>query len=64
MVRIALSWLCYWLGDLVSRPMDRWNIYRHLYPIYDKLMCWAYVLQGDDPRGPWQPAKKGSRDAD
>jgi hypothetical protein len=53
MTRIALSWICYWAGDLVSRLMllcDRCRLY---YP-YHILMDWAYDLQGDDPRGPWE----------
>ena len=49
----ALSWLCYWLGDLVSKPMNVFDT-SWLYPVNHRLMCWSDDLQGDD-RGPWQP---------
>lgn len=52
MSKIILSWLCYWLGDLVSQPM-RWDGFAFLNPAYQRLMCWSDTLQGDDPRGPW-----------
>jgi hypothetical protein len=48
MARIALSWTCYWLGDLAYR-LD-WG------ETYQRLMNWAFKLQGSDPRGPWDPA--------
>ena len=48
-MRITLSWLCFWLGDLVSRLPDSLR----LYPAYNRLMLWSDDLQRDDPRGPW-----------
>lgn len=50
-MKIALSWVLYCLGDLVSKPMDRLPF---LYPIYSRLMCWSIQLQGATfERGPW-----------
>jgi len=34
----ALSWLLYWLGDLVSRTLCRWGLAGSL---YQKLMLWS-----------------------
>ena len=57
MTRVVLSWICYWMGDLASRACHRWDASsRVFYPVYHRLMCWSDDLQGDDPRGPWQPA--------
>ena len=53
-MRWALSWVLYRLGDAVSRPMERWELYR-LYPIYNRLMCWSDDVQGAGP-GPWKSA--------
>jgi hypothetical protein len=48
-----VTWILYWLGDLVSKPMyyiDLW----WLYPVYNRLMIWSVDVQdwsGAD--GPW-----------
>ena len=51
----TLSWLFYWLGDAVSRPMEWFDCMFWLYPVYNKLMIWSYNLQvwGGD-LGPWR----------
>ena len=48
----ALSWFFYWLGDLVSRPMDKFS---WLYPIYNRLMRCSVWFQGETDNGPWSP---------
>ena len=54
--RIALSWVFYWTGDLVSRVVHYWPWESfHPYWIYNWLMGVASDLQGDDARGPWYP---------
>jgi hypothetical protein len=48
------SWLLYWLGDLVSRPMSRWDAFSWLYPAYNRLMLASSRLQDwGDGTGPW-----------
>lgn len=61
-MRVWLSWICYWLGDAVSRPLhwfgDSWangvavNV---CWRPYQKLMAWSCDLQGERPDGPWYP---------
>lgn len=46
MIRVKLSWCCYWLGDFAYRFARGWG--------YVRLMQWAHDLQGSDPRGPWE----------
>jgi hypothetical protein len=41
--RTALAWALFCLGDLVSRPMQRWDL-GFLYPIYNRLMGWSADL--------------------
>lgn len=54
MMRWTLSWICYWLGDAVSRVMNLSDwLGGTLYPIYNRLMIWSNRLQGDGP-GPWE----------
>lgn len=52
-IRWALSWTLYWLGDLVSYPMN-WPLGYHLYPIYNVLMGWSVDIQGESDNGPWR----------
>src|SRR5258708_3806339 len=52
-LRIGLSWVCYYAGDLISRPIGWRDHFCWLYPLYHRLMCWSYDLQGDNKRGPW-----------
>jgi hypothetical protein len=40
----ALSWLLYWLGDLVSRTLCRWGLAGSL---YQKLMRLSVALDKD-----------------
>lgn len=35
-----VAWPCYWLGDLISKPMLLWD-WAFLYPTYNRLMCWS-----------------------
>lgn len=58
LICVALSWICYGLGDLVSRVMGYWPGERgHPYPIYNRLMQRSEQLQDGDPRGPWHYMK-------
>jgi hypothetical protein len=55
MIKVTASWALYWSGDLWWRATD-WlgNWFEWPHRIYNRLMGWAYILQGDDPRGPWR----------
>ena len=50
-----LSWLFFWLGDIVSKPMYYFDCMAWLYPVYNNLMTWSYDIQewGGD-HGPWR----------
>jgi hypothetical protein len=56
MMKISLSWICYWIGDLISHTImpffGRWFEWPH--KIYSRLMHWSVDLQSDDRRGPWR----------
>lgn len=58
LLKVGLSWVLYWLGDLASKPLH-WELANSYwwagfwYPIYNSLMCASVELQGDDKRGPW-----------
>jgi hypothetical protein len=39
-----LSRVLYWLGDLVSKPMDRLD-WAWLYPLYNRLMISSLLVQ-------------------
>lgn len=41
--RLALAWILYIVGHLVSRPMCWWDL-GFLYPIYNRLMTWSVAL--------------------
>jgi hypothetical protein len=56
MIRLALSYVCYGLGDCVWRfGVDAWLGDRFEWPhrLYQRFMLWSSDLQGDDKRGPW-----------
>jgi hypothetical protein len=40
----VVSRVLYWLGDLVSKPMDRFD-WAWLYPIYNRLMISSLLVQ-------------------
>ena len=40
----VVSQVLYWLGDLVSRPMDRFD-WAWLYPLYNRLMISSLLVQ-------------------
>ena len=50
-----LSWLLFWLGDIVSKPLNWFECMWWLYPAYNRLMTWSYDVQewGGDC-GPWK----------
>ena len=52
-------WSLYWLGHLVSVPMRRWG---YLYPIYNRLMLWSDLVQGDMEQGLWDDVQSSSLD--
>ena len=50
-----LSWLFFWLGHWISRPMYRWDCFAWLYPAYNNLMGWSYDIQEwADNNSPWK----------
>lgn len=57
-MRVALSWMFYYAGDLWERATysNLQNWFEWPYRVYQWLMCCAHDLQGDDPRGPWRDA--------
>jgi hypothetical protein len=52
----ALSWLLYWLGDLVSRTLCRWGLTGSL---YQKLMLWS--VECDKNFNVWKEVKPRNR---
>ena len=40
-----VSWTLFWLGDLISRPMNRFDCFAWLYPAYNKLMSCSIRVQ-------------------
>lgn len=51
-MKILLSYILYYAGDLISRPMNRFD-WGWLYPLYNRLMLWSVSLQGKANKGPW-----------
>ena len=41
----TLTWILYGLGDLISRPMNRFDCMSWLYPAYNWLMLRSYDVQ-------------------
>ena len=39
-----LTWILFGLGDLISRPMNRFD-WAWIYPAYNNLMLWSYNTQ-------------------
>jgi hypothetical protein len=58
--RAVASWLLYWLGDVVSIPMRRWDL-AWLDPAYQWLMGTSGRIQVGN-RGPWRDALEGRKD--
>jgi hypothetical protein len=48
-----LSWSLYWLGDLCSKPMGKWNCCAFLFPLYNNLMKLSIDWQEWGGAGPW-----------
>lgn len=63
--RTALSWACYWTGDLVSKTIEpvfgRW--FEWPYRLYSKFILWSDDWQGDG-EGPWSPVADGEQAKD
>lgn len=55
-----MAWSLYWLGDLISRPMQHWNWYWYwAFPIYHRLMCWSILIQDwSNNDSPWANIKQ------
>jgi len=51
-MKLALSWICYWIGDLISITLMR---YGYGYSLYNKLMLLSSDL--DDKGVIWKDAK-------
>jgi hypothetical protein len=49
----VVSWTLYWLGDLISKPMNYLDWY-WLYPVYNRLMIYSADVQDwSGANGPW-----------
>ena len=55
-MKLALSWVLYWLGDVISRTILRLGIG---YGLYKTLMLWSLEL--DDKFDVWKEAKPKRR---
>ena len=55
-MKLALSWLLYWLGDVISRTILRLGIG---YGLYKTLMLWSVEL--DDKFDVWKEIKPKRR---
>jgi hypothetical protein len=54
LVAWVISWILYLLGDLISRPMNRFD-WAWLYPAYNRLMVWSMIVQQyADNKTPWR----------
>jgi hypothetical protein len=51
MTRWLLSWILYWLGDAISRPMRTFD-WAWLHRSYKRAMLWSADIQGTG-KGPW-----------
>lgn len=59
-----LSWLCFWVGDLLSWVLERWDENEYWaafwYPLYNACMLDSNALQdwaGGMKHFPWKPSK-------
>lgn len=60
-MRYLLAWTLYWMGDIVSKPMCRYEFLGgRLYPLYNKLMLASNDVQGDGG-GPWEKPQSPQR---
>jgi hypothetical protein len=48
------AYVCFWLGDLLSKPMYRWDTFAWLYPVYNRLMFWSSDLSEWGSVGLWK----------
>ena len=55
-MKLALSWLLYWLGDVISRTILR---HGYGYGLYKTLMLWSVEL--DDKFDVWKEVKPKRR---
>ena len=55
-MKLALSWVLYWLGDVISRTIMRLGIG---YGLYKTLMLWSVEL--DDKFDVWKEVKPKRR---
>jgi hypothetical protein len=55
-MKLALSWVLYWLGDVISRTILRFGIG---YGLYKTLMLWSVEL--DDKFDVWKEVKPKRR---
>jgi hypothetical protein len=44
LVAYIASWILFWIGDLISKPMNYFN-WDWLYPIYNCLMLSSHLVQ-------------------
>ena len=51
-MKLALSWICYQIGDLISLTLMKFG---YAYSIYNKFMIWSSEL--DEHKKIWKNAK-------
>jgi hypothetical protein len=57
LVGYIVSWILFWIGDLLSKPMHYINWW-WLYPVYNRLMIWSADVQDwSSANGPWESTK-------
>ena len=69
-VEWLLSWTLYWLGHIVSKPMNWSDSCAYmLYMVYHNLMTWSYNVQefcgfSGHPKFPWSGSGTCKEDCD
>ena len=57
-MKLALSWICYHIGNIISLTLMRWGLG---YPTYNRLMIWSSALDRDGVI--WKEVKPKKRKA-
>ena len=56
-IAYIVSWALFWLGDIVSKPMQ-WFEWEWVYPVYSKIMFASLAVQEwANNDGPWEKPK-------
>jgi hypothetical protein len=49
-----MSYVWYFIGNTISKPMNKWDCFSWLYPAYNWLMTKSYDTQEKTGKGPWR----------